>query len=116
MLGCAFGEDSLEHYSTCWVAFSFGRDFLGLECRFSERKEYWFLTAPEDADMRSGTWWRRLALLQYAVMRVTNACRVQGRLAPREVRRALRQAMQQGAQGHRLEKVLHGFGTVEMAA
>ena len=100
LFGCPFGEDSVEHYGRCPVVWRFARERLQLRCRFSQPWEYWCLVAPEDFETaRSSAWWERLALLHFAVLKVTNAARHRGILAEEEAPRALQQAAIEGARG-----------------
>ena len=57
------------------------------------------MVAPEDCDNRQKGWWERLALLQYATLRTTNAARSLGGLPAVESQRALLQAAFEGAEG-----------------
>lgn len=103
LLGCEWGEDSVEHYGRCRVVWGFARDVLHIHCRFSPGWEYWTLVAPSDAETEgSEHWWPRLALLHYAVLKATNAARTRGRLSACDAKRALQQATYEGARGHQL--------------
>ncbi len=103
MLGCTDGEDSLEHYGRCRLVWQFASKHLHIRCRFSPGWDYWTLTAPEDRETSQHTsWWPRMALLHYAVLRTAQAAHSRGRLSPEESQRALRQAAIEGARGHPL--------------
>lgn len=99
LFGCDFAEDSLEHYMQCPTIAVFARRKLGLHMRFSRSQEYWLLTAPADRDTEAELWWERLALLEYAVLRTTNAARHLGAIAAAEADGALWQAALTGARG-----------------
>ena len=99
LLGCAMGEDSLEHYGRCPQVHRFARARLGLGCRFAPPWEYWLLAATEDPDTQRGKWWERMAWLHYAVLRPTNAARQCGGLGSEDAARALWQAVLEGARG-----------------
>ena len=61
------------------------------------------LAAPTCAEVEASTsWWARIALLQYAVHRTTNAVRHSGgpQLPEEEVMRAVRQGLLEGVRGH----------------
>ena len=60
------------------------------------------LAACSDVDTDQTTWWERMALLHYTVLRTTNAARIIGGLGPSEVPRALWQSALEGAKGSRL--------------
>jgi hypothetical protein len=108
LLGCAMGEDSLEHYGRCPTVWRFAKARLQLCCRYSTGSEYWCLSAPDDRDtVGSKDWWARLALLHYSVLRTTNAARSRGCLTSTEdATRALQQAAMEGCRGHPLARVL----------
>ena len=60
------------------------------------------MVAPEDCDNRQKGWWERLALLQYATLRTTNAARSLGGLPAAESQRSLLQAAFEGAKGSQM--------------
>lgn len=103
LLGCGVGEDSVEHYNGCRLTRLAARRWLGMEFRVSLPMEHWMLVAPTCSEVEEVPgWWGRIALLQYAVQRVTNAARDghRVRLAEVEILRALRQGLLEGARGH----------------
>ena len=74
-----------------------------MKFRISQPLEHWMLVAPTCAEVEEVPgWWGRVALLQYAVPRVTNATRHKhgAPLEAAEVQRALRQGLLEGARGH----------------
>ena len=75
---------------------------LAISYRFSTPREHWLFTAPQCLDSEEPTWFLRLAVLQYSVLRTTNAARRQGILRGPETIRALRQALVEGVRNHRL--------------
>ena len=102
LLGCASvaGEDSIEHYVACRVARSFGESNLGFLFGFSPPLSHSLLAAPICAESSTPGWRERVAVYVYAIYRVTNALRNRGRLTQEEARRALRQALVAGVEGH----------------
>ena len=61
-------------------------------------------TAPLCIDAEEESWFLRVAALQYAILRTTNAIRHQGSLTEPEVMRALRQALVEGIRGDSLAR------------
>ena len=104
LLGCGLGEDSLEHYSDCPVVVSFARQKLDIHMKFSRRMHYWTLAATEDSETCQAGWWSRLALLEYAVCRTTNAARHTSRSTATQAAQALWQAALEGARGSNILK------------
>jgi hypothetical protein len=101
LLGCGVGEDSVEHYASCRCTRQAARQWLGMEFRISQPLLHWVFAAPACAEIEAADgWWGRVALLQYAVQRVTNAARHDRILPQAEVQRALRQGLLEGARGH----------------
>ena len=103
LLGCGSGEDSIEHYACCRITREAARRWLGLHFRFSAPLEHWMLAAPTCAEVEASTsWWARIALLQYAVHRTTNAVRHSGgpQLPEEEVMGAVRQGLLEAVRGH----------------
>ena len=101
--GCQWADDSIEHYATCGVVVSFARRRLHLLFRFSRHMQYWMLAAPEDQETKEESWWARLSLLHYAVLRtITAASRQPCALSGDQADRALWQATLEGAKGSRL--------------
>ena len=101
LLGCGCGEDSVEHYAGCRRSWEAARQWLGMEFRVSVPLLHWVYAAPTCVEVEHlQGWWGRVALLQYAVQKVTNASRRDRVLAEEEVRRALRQGLLEGARGH----------------
>ena len=61
-------------------------------------------TAPLCVDSEEESWFLRVAALQYAVLRATNAARHHGVLTAAEATRSLRQALVEGIHGHSLAR------------
>ena len=102
LLGCGRGEDSIQHYAGCAVTRAFGHLRLGLSHRYCSPLEEWLLVSPQHRDADGDDhWWSKLAVLQYSVMRVTNAMRAQSALPVHfDARRALDQALIEAIRGH----------------
>ena len=93
----------MEHYNGCSRTRLAARRWLGMEFRVSQPLEHWLLAAPTCSEVEEVPgWWGRVALLQYAVQRLTNAARHGhgAQLDAAEVQRALRQGLLEGARGH----------------
>ena len=115
LLGCGMGEDSVQHYACCRFTRDAARRWLGINYRFSEPLEHWMLAAPTCVEVETTPrWWERIALLLYAVQRVTSSLRhARGlQLGDDGVRRALRQGLLEGVRGHRLARQLLDTGVV----
>ena len=102
LLGCEWGEDSVEHYAQCRRVHEFATQRLHLHCRFARPLHYWMLATPDDNENIKHQWWERMALLHYAVLRTTNAARLCGGISSESVGRALWQATLEGAKGSNL--------------
>ena len=95
LLGCASGEDSIEHYLRCPLVLEVARCRLNLHCSGSES---WLLCllASEDLAIQRDSVLARIALLVYAAYRTTNAVRHCGTLSREEAKRAMYQAIYEG--------------------
>ena len=94
-LGCLDGDDSEEHYARCPVIRAFGREALGVVHRYTDGLEDWCLASAQHRDAAQDQWWwAKVAVLQYATLRVTNATRADGTVLRNfDPRRALWQAL-----------------------
>ena len=115
LLGCTWGEDSLEHYSKCPTVHQFAKKRLHLKCRFAPAAAYWFFIAPNDAETTRHQWWDRMALLQYAVLRTTNAARISGSIQGEEAERALWQAALEGSRDSQVLRAVREAGVAPPA-
>ncbi len=88
LVGCEWGEDSLQHYRRCRTVPASAADQLALHRRHSPLGEHLLLVAPDDMDTTAEGWWEGMAILAYAVMRITNTARASARLSPAEPCRA----------------------------
>ena len=97
LLGCGNGSDDRTHYPFCAVSREAAWRFLRIRYRYSSPLEHWALVAPtcHDVEMEDA-WWSKIALLTYAVSRVTNSVRVSGVLPYETTLRALQQAIIEG--------------------
>ena len=110
LLGCEWGDDSVEHYVDCPQVVQFAKHRLHLTCRFGTRRQYWLMAAGDDPDNSEPSWWARQSLLHYAVSRTTNAARIAGGLAAHEAQPALWQATLEGCKGSRLGAAINTAG------
>ena len=102
LLGCrSQAEDSIEHYLRCPIVLDVARARLGLHMTSTDSWAKLLLATPAGAGTSDVTWLTRCALLLYTVYRATNAARHSNTFAPEEARRALIQAIYEGARGHR---------------
>ena len=99
LLGCISGEDSIEHSLRCPVLLEVARRRLNLYLSGSDSWAAFFL-ASEGSGIDSESTLARLALLVYAVYRTTNAARNCGKLSQETARRAIHEAIYEGARGH----------------
>ena len=99
----------MQHYAGCRQVRLAANKWLGMEFRISHPLQHWLFAAPTCAEVEEiPNWWARVALLQYAVQRVTNGARHGcGPFATEEeVQRALRPGRLGGARGHDIAKAL----------
>ena len=105
LLGCGFGEDSIKHYACCRRTRGAARKWLGIEYRISAPHQHWAFAAPSCVEVESHPgWWARIALLQYAVYRTTNAERSAAHrrdpMSEEFCMQSLRQGLIEGARNH----------------
>ena len=100
MLGCGVGEDSIEHYAMCRICRFVASRWLALDFRFQLPLHHWVLAAPACVEVDAlPHWWSRVALLMYAVMKVTNAVRAGRPLTELDGLRALRHGLLEAVRG-----------------
>ena len=117
LLGCGAGPDACWHYGECGMVWDFARKSLDLTSKFSTGRLGRCMAAPPDADSTcSRDYWSRLSLCHYAVMRATNALRLEPPTCdPRErgsrVWRSLRAGMAEGVRNSPLATLLQRIHT-----
>ena len=101
LLGCPpQAEDSIEHYLRCPAVLDVGRRRLAMNMNSQESLPYLLLATGPPALFSLDSWLTRCALLVYAVYRTTNAARHSCPFVGEEARRALVEALYEGARGH----------------
>ena len=102
LLGCPpAAEDSIEHYLRCPVVLDFGRRRLAMYMNSQESFALLLLATGPPGTIPLDSWLKRCALLIYAIYRTTNAARHSRPFGVEEARRALAEALYEGARGHR---------------
>ena len=102
LLGCntASANDSIEHYLVCPVVLSFARTRLSMHLDSASSRMQLLLAALPPNPRRAAQWWAKCALLIYSIYRTTNTARHRTPLPPGEARRALQEALYEGAKHH----------------